>query len=155
MGNYAPSGDAYNNWNTIEYITIASTGDAQDFGDLTTTSSDSSSTSNSIRGIRFGKWPTAPTTPQALAEVMDYITIATRGDAQDFGDLTPSTRYHTHSTASSTRAVICGGTASTAPQVTSRIDYVTIATTGNSLEFGSLVVAARGRSAVSNGHGGL
>jgi len=62
----------------MDYITIGTTGNATDFGDLTTTRSRLPGTSNNTRGIFPGG---------SSSNVIDYITIATTGNATDFGDL--------------------------------------------------------------------
>ena len=67
--------------NVIDYITMASTGDAQDFGDLSATRAMASGLSSSVRGVFGGG--VAP----SVINVMDYFTIASTGDAADFGDL--------------------------------------------------------------------
>ena len=72
--------------NTIEYITLTSQGDAIDFGDATsnTGSLNNNSASNTIRGV----YHVGRSTPGGAAlNTIDYITIATTGDAKDFGDL--------------------------------------------------------------------
>ena len=70
--------------NLIEFITIASTGDATDFGDLVTASqlAGSSGGSNKIRGVFTGRgdYP-------SFGNSMQFITIATTGNASDFGDV--------------------------------------------------------------------
>ena len=68
--------------NEIEYITMASTGNVTDFGDLTVARELGASCSNGTRGVTGGG--AAPGDPN----VIDYVTIASTGDAQDFGDLT-------------------------------------------------------------------
>jgi len=69
--------------NIIEYITIASTGNGTDFGDLTQARTEVyGSTSNSIRGVWGGGQS------PSLVNTIDYVTIASTGNAQDFGDLT-------------------------------------------------------------------
>ena len=143
MGNYASGGDAYNNNNTIEFITFATTGNAQDFGDLTITNSDSTSSSNCIRAIRYGKWPTDGT--------IDFVTIATTGNATDFGDMHDDA-YHSASCTNSTRMLNLGGAGKTSYNA---IEFITIMTTGNGQDFGDLTYTPRGNSANSNGHGGL
>ena len=78
IGHHTPNGSR----DTIEYITIASTGNATDFGNLVGSSNNTKiPLSNSIRGIFAGGAPTRVAT-------IDYITIASTGDAADFGDLT-------------------------------------------------------------------
>ena len=66
----------------IDYVTIASLGDAIDFGNLTAARSEMASTSNNIRGIWAGGSPAQTT--------IDYVTIASVGNAADFGDSTDS-----------------------------------------------------------------
>ena len=53
---------------------------------------------------------------------------------------------------SSTRGVWAGGLN---PTVLDTIDYVTIATQGDAVDFGDMVTALRGIGSVSNAHGGL
>jgi len=78
FGGYAPS-PVSDNVNTIEYITIATTGDATDFGDLTTGGAYGAAVSNSIRGV--------VSTAGGTTNIMNYVNIQTTGNAQDFGDL--------------------------------------------------------------------
>ena len=86
MGGYYPA-----NLNTIDYVTIPTTGDALDFGDLTTTSAYSAAVSNGIRGVT--------TVPGGANNTMNHVTIQTTGNAQDFGDLnTPGGTYGANST---------------------------------------------------------
>ena len=71
--------------NTIDYVTMSSTGNATDFGDLTLRRGFIAATSTQIRGIFAG----ARQTP-ALTNNIDYITIATTGHAADFCDMRTS-----------------------------------------------------------------
>jgi len=144
FGNYAPGGDSHANHNIIDFFTFSTTGNAKDFGDLTTTFSDATGSSNCIRALRIGKWPTL--------DVIDFVTIATLGNAIDFGDLIDST-YHSSAATNPTRAVRIGG--NQAPGATNSMEFVTIMTTGNGTDFGDLTYATRGVGANSNGHGGL
>jgi hypothetical protein len=135
-GNGAPT----NPWsNVIDYITIASTGNAQDFGDLTLARrAGSAAGNNSTRGILAGG-QIAPA--GGATNIIDFITMATIGNSTDFGDLaTP--RYRLGAATNSTRALQFGGSAPGDAQ-NANIDYITIATQGNSANFGSLTNAAR------------
>jgi hypothetical protein len=69
-----------NPFNIIEYITIATTGNATDFGDLTQNTSGHGACSSLVTGV-FGGGGSS-------ANVISYVTIASTGDAADFGDLT-------------------------------------------------------------------
>jgi hypothetical protein len=115
--------------NTLDYITINSTGNATDFGDLTGTSRGMvSSCSSSTRGVFGGG--ASPGSPYILTNTIDFITIATTGNATTFGQLTQA-RYGLAACSSSTRGVFGGGGQNT-------IDFITIATTGNATDFGDL-----------------
>ena len=71
---------------------------------------------------------------------IDYITIATAGNAVDFGDTT-DTQYEGGATSSRTRGVIALGY--TNPATVDTIEYVTMSSTGNTIDFGNLVAAKR------------
>jgi len=127
--------------NTMDYVTIASTGDATDYGDLLQhvvnrfgrRSFDGCS--SPTRGIWAGAYEGSST----FANYIEYITIQTRGDSKDFGDLTVA-RSGAGAAASSTRAVFAGGEIWSSPAYTEydTIDYITIATLGNATDFGNL-----------------
>ena len=84
--------------------------------------------------------------------VIEFVTIATTGNAQDFGDLLASRFGANGAAASPTRGVFGGGYV---PSHTNTCEFITISTTGNSANFGDLTVARGYTSACSNGHGGL
>ena len=101
----------------------------------------------STRGI-FSK-QNAPSASSGI----DYVTIATLGNAVSFGSLT-ATKSQTGACASSIRGIFAGGYS--APNAfSSLIEYVTIATTGNGITFGNLTTTSRRPFGCSNGHGGL
>ena len=123
--------------NTIEYINVSSTGNAQDFGD-TTENREGGIAASSTRGLSAGSYP-------SVTNTIDFITIASTGDAANFGDLTAARRSFC-SCSSSTRGVFTGGIPSPTP-TSNIIDYVTIASLGDAVDFGDLVNTS------SNGHG--
>ena len=67
----------------IQYIFIASTGNATDFGDLTIVQANHCSGSSTTRGLWAGgiQWAAGDT------NVISYVTIASSGNATDFGNL--------------------------------------------------------------------
>ena len=72
--------------NTIDFITIASAGNASDFGDSTLLRAQCTATmSNSIRGVFAGGYQPSPNSTDT--NTVDFITIATTGNASDFGDI--------------------------------------------------------------------
>ena len=73
--------------NVIDYVTIDTTGNATDFGDLTSTNFGVGGCSSSTRGV-FG----GGSTGSAINRI-EYVTISTVGNATDFGDLTVARYY--------------------------------------------------------------
>ena len=132
---------------SIDYITIATTGNANDFGDLTEARWSPSAFSNATRGI----WFSGNTSP-ANTNVIDYVTISSQGNASDFGDAFSSRRYPLGSTSDTTRGIDAGGH----PASDNVIQYVTIASTGNAQDFGDLMQGVdAGCGGVSNGTRGV
>ena len=158
----AGGGDSSGNAkNEIDYVTIASTGNATDFGNLSTTGWSLGGASNSTRGVFFGRnINQAMSSSSHFKNNIDYITIASTGNATDFGDLTGN-RCLVSAAASDTRACCFGGAgqnqSASNDGLTERdfIEYVTIASTGNSTDFGNLTDARMGTASASGAHGGL
>ena len=120
--------------NIISYITIQTTGNAQDFGDLTQAKTALMATSSPTRGVWIGG-RTGPGVGDKVATI-EYSTIATLGNNADFGDLTAATS-HIAACSNAVRALSGMGYISpSANTATNTIEYVTIATLGNSLDFG-------------------
>ena len=145
-GGYSSSGNTGNN--NIDYITISTTGNATDFGDLTGAlrQSEGSGCSNGIRGL-FGGGSDA--TASTRLDRIDYITIATTGNAQDFGDLTAA-KTAVSSCSNGSRGVFAGGNTTSIFTAVNNIEYVTIDTTGDAADFGDLTVARPGMGAAGN-----
>ena len=147
-GGYTSGPSVY--YNTIDYITISTTGNAQNFGDLTDKVSRSGGLSNATRGV-VGGGRNASDNP---INTIDFTTIATTGNAQDFGNLATGVSF-TAGTSSPTRGVWAGGYQSPGGTHSEVIQYVTIATTGDAVDFGDLSDARGALGGFSNGHGGL
>ncbi len=136
--------------NTIDFITIASAGNATNFGSLTQGRDGLSGCSNATRGI-FAQGYTGPTI-NTFVNTIDYITIASTGNAIDFGDCSISSRLSS-SMSNATRAVINVGSSSF-PYASNIMEYVTISTTGNTIDFGDLTNSLGQRTACSAANGG-
>ena len=134
--------------NIVEFVTIATTGNAQDFGDLNTATANGGALSSNTRAVYAGG--EAP----SYTNTIEFFTIATAGNATDFGDLITARSSIYGATSNNVRGVIVGGYASPGSNVNS-IEHVTIATTGNAEDFGDLVFRTRGTTATSDSHGGL
>jgi hypothetical protein len=135
----------------IGYVTIATTGNATSFGNLSVGRLMLSGCSSATRGLFAGGGSSSSSA--SSINTIDYITIASTGNATDFGDLTVA-RLQLAAASSATIGVFAGGTNTSTVKV-STIDYVTIATTGNAASFGSLSTATTEIAATSNCHGGL
>ena len=89
------------------------------------------------------------------SSAIDYVTIATSGNAANFGDLS-SARGNTAACGSPTIGVISGGSSSNfADSITNLIEYVTIATAGNTTTFGNLSAARASNAGCSNSVRGI
>ncbi len=149
-GGYNSPASPQVNYNTIDFVTLSSVGDATDFGDLTETQFFLSATSSQTRGLfSGGNVPSSVNTIQ-------YITIASKGDSIDFGDMSDEKRLH-GAVSNDIRAVFAGGMVDPSPYYTNSINFVTIATTGNGIDFGD-IPRSDGfayTTGASDSHGGL
>jgi len=139
--------------NVIDYINISSTGNAIDFGDLTVIRDQRNGFSSSTRGIFFGGYNN---TNGGLDDenVIDYVTIATAGNAIDFGDMATA-QYHTAGLSNETRGVTGGGYRHAIGSTRDEMEYITIATTGNTTSFGTLTAARYGGAGSASSTRGL
>ena len=133
----AGGADAGTHTNQIIGMTIATTSSFFDFGDLMDAGTYMRGASSPTRGVIFGGAP--PGVPSAV-ERIQYLNMGSNGDTQDFGDLTVSNRKYATCLSNSTRALTaCGSDGSSS---INSIEYVTIATTGNSVNFGDANLAS-------------
>ena len=119
---------------TMGYITMASTGTAQNFGDLLHSHNFDAAINGSVRGIIAGSGTVDGTT---LGNVCHYVTMSTTGNSQTFGDLTVQRVNGASGASSATRGVIAGGRTPSSGQL-NNIEFITIASTGNAQDFGDL-----------------
>ena len=130
------AGGGFLNTRTMEFVTVSTFGDSQDFGDLT------------AAGAIHGKQAVATETRMLFSggyiiNNIEFITVASTGNATDFGDLTIRL-YGATGVNDTIRGIFCGG-ASTTPfvpshgGVTNIIQYVSIATEADAVDFGDLL----------------
>ena len=136
--------------NILQFVTINSNGNALDFGDLIGNSGQFSGVvggSSPTRGLWYGGGPSG-----SGNTAIQFVTIASTGNAQDFGDKI-DTKSHGTAAGNSIRNLLYAG-----QSLTNTIEFVTIATTGNSQDFGDLL-SSRSQDgyvgALSDCHGGL
>ena len=142
------------NINTIDYVTIATLGNATDFGDLSVRRSAKPGGSSATRGVFIsGRFPGGN---PAAANVMDYVEIQSTGNAMDFGDLHTTDNPNQKAASNQIRSVFAGGyKLSVSDQWQSTIGYFNIATKGNTSAFGSLEIPGRKLYTGSNGTRGI
>ena len=126
--------------NVMDFIEIATSGNAQDFGDLTVILRNIATCASSTRGtFAGGQSP-------SNSDVICFTTISSSGGANDFGNLREAmTNSNEGCISDNTRGIILYGGPTSLPQPTVQgtLDFITIPTTGDSSVFGELSVARR------------
>ena len=112
--------------NQIDFLTISTFGNAEDFGDLTTASTGSGGSASRTRGLFTNRRVAGS---PAYTNEIDFVTIASTGNAQDFGDSTLANGYN-KALSSQIRSL------GLAYSSVNTINYVTIAQQGNAVDFG-------------------
>ncbi len=137
--------------NTIEYMTMATTGNSQDFGDLKTPVYRTGSLSSNTRALlSTGESPSSDG-----LKTIEYITITSKGNSTDFGERGTGGQ-HPSGTSDCVRGVWSGLQNDGAPWGALNVmDYVTIASEGNAVDFGDLTTAVMSPANLSTSHGGL
>ena len=133
-----------NGQNTIDYVTFANTGNATDFGNLSNSESGGSAgASNGDRGVRAAGMY-REISGYGSGDTMDYISIATTGNASDLAD-TQDRRHRWKGASDGIYGYYCGGRKTTAYYGTAgpynTIMWHNIATTADTTTFGSYVPA--------------
>ncbi len=129
----------------IDYITIASTGNATDFGDASQATKQQGGASNSITGIAAGG------NAGSQESRGEYITIATTGNAVNTNGLTAS-RDQLAGCSNGTRAIFAGGNTGSNVNI---IDFLLFASSGDGTDFGDLTSARETLGGASNSTRGL
>ena len=194
VGGYSPAAVT-----TIEYITISTLGDSQDFGDLNNGYTAGVTTNDRTRGFYSGgntgnqldmRFCTLASLGDSVdgggdlasatkghptgcssstrgvimggrnpsgdeVNVIQYHTIQSTGNASDLGDLTAPRGYNGGNCNSSTRGLSIGGYAPDAPTRVNTIEFVTMASTGNALDFGDISYVANSLGSASNSTRGI
>ena len=140
-GGYSTPDDARSDM--IDYVAIATTGNATDFGNLLAATEYASGCNDPTRGV-FGLGVAGG----SGGNVIQYITMGTTGNASDFGDFVGTTLFQSACASFEGRGVFSGGKGS---GELNRIQYITIASTGNATDFGDLTANSEGSGSASNG----
>ena len=133
--------------NVIGHGSIASTGNFADFGDLAESRNALVGISSTTRAIFAGGTDGTSPSPGYLTRI-DFVTINSTGNAADFGDLSGKSGYLATAQSKTKAFFIGGATGGDSSKDNVATDVITMATTGNAQEFGTLTQATR--SAASN-----
>ena len=125
----------------MDFFNISTGGNGTDFGNLSADIFATGSTASSTRGVVFGGYGGSP--HSANSDEIQFVTMASQGNAQDFGNLTVGRTYPTTSGNQIRAVMVGGGSPSGNKQV---MDYVTIASTGNAVDFGDMTAATNNSS---------
>ena len=126
----------------IDYITITTTGNAQDFGDSDVPVDVPAGAANLVRGIVAGGYKPAPAAGDTAN--ISMLTIATLGNTTTWGTLS-SARRNRDGCGDHSRGVFMSGYPTTA-----QIDYLTFMSTGTSIDFGDTTQSRYNPAAVSD-----
>ena len=136
-----------NGVDTIDFVTVASTGNATDFGELSDARQTGASTSDGSRAVTHGGYDGS-----AYVNTMDFITISTKGNARDYGDQFDVQAY-SPTVSNGSRGVQSGGYGPTIN--TNIISFITIGQLGNSIDYGDLPTGKRLAAGTSDGSRGV
>jgi len=127
----------------ISYIQIPTTGNALNFGDLTTNAGFAPAVSNGKRAVWGSRYTGSGN------NTMDYVTIPSQGNAIDFGNSTGSL-WSRGGLSSSTRGIFFGGN-----PASDVIEYIEIATLGDALDFGDIMSSRRDAAGLASATRGI
>ena len=121
----------------IDFVTISSLGNSQEFGSLITDPRGfSRAVASNVRGVYGG----GEDGTGGRFDQIEYFTVQSGGTAIDFGDLSAQ-RGMMGSASSSTRGIFSGGEES--PGNVNTIEFIEIMTIGNAVDFGDISAAKK------------
>ena len=127
------TGPANPSTNVMDYVTIATTGNAVDYGDVSTGGGQSTNLNSPTRGV-FSV---------AYGAGIDYVTIPTLGNSQDFGSLVTGVLQEPRGACNAVRGILAGGYDPSPGANVGYIQYLAMATRGNTIDFGDLLASQR------------
>ena len=114
----------------IDFMTISTLGNAQDFGNAGVTRDKLGSGGDRTRGLFIGG--------EGTTDTIEFITFASTGDATDFGNIGHGNQMRFVAGCSdSTRTIFGGGYSG--PASYNIIEYLTTQSTGDGVDFGDLI----------------
>ena len=140
MGGFRDTPVNNTHFNTIDYITISTAGDAQDFGDLLDKLFDGAGNISS-RTRQFSYMGRRGGDASVSTNAIEFITYSSTGNSTDFGDSTSNLYYKPSGFSNATRGMRGGGSNNPSTGGINVIDFITMASEGNAVDFGDLATA--------------
>ena len=139
MGGFRDTPVTNTTFDTIDYITIPTAGNAIDFGDLNAKLFDGASNlaSRTRQFAMMGRQGPS----FSYSNEIKFITYSSTGDSTDFGDSTSTLGYRPSGLSNATRAIRAGGSDNPQTGGVNVIDFFTMASTGNAVDFGDTTLA--------------
>ena len=142
--------------NVIDYVTVATLGNAIDFGDMVGPANGCGGQSDGTYAVIAAGGRVGSNASEEGSNAIDYFTIASTGNASDFGDLTVARHKHVCGVGNGTRVIFGGGMGNDGGNDNQNvIDYVTAATPGNATDFGDLITAVWGGASANDATRGI
>ena len=135
-------------YSQIDYVTIDSTGNASDFGDMDKGSGIGGDVGDGIYAC-FAGGRFSPYTSGQHTNRIERVNVFTTGNGVDFGNLDTQYINGPPGAHGETRGVFAGGTSPSSP-ASNVIQYITIQTPSNATDFGDLSQGRNSLGAVSN-----
>ena len=131
----------------LEFITIPTTGDSSEFGSVAPRRH-AATMASSTRGVFCSG---DDDTTSTYIKTIDFILIQTKGESVTFGETLIAVEQNVGA-GNKTRGLIAGGfNPSFSPDTrVNQIQYITIATEGNSIDFGDLSATRFGAASMSS-----
>ena len=141
----------------IQFVNISTTGNAIIFGDQIFGGGYQGGTSNSVRGVLNGGYMQDGVT---ISNQKSFITMASEGNAQEFGDLTEGLSgglSYSYNGATQVRGTCMGGLDNASSPYPSRttVDAYNFESQGEITEIGDLSEGKRDGGMTTDSHGGL
>ena len=130
--------------NIIDYYDITTTGNASDFGDMSSGAYQGSGLGDTTKALFNIGYNDA-----TYVNTIDYVTVSTTGNASDFGDMVVAKSLR-GAASDGTYGLWAGGNGGS-----TSMDYVTIASPGNASDFGDLSIVTYGLAGTSDTTYGL
>ena len=149
-GGYDARTSPYLRTRAMSYVNIASTGDSSDFGETVEPGRRDTSFSNATRGFTTGL-----STPSDSKRI-EMAIIQTKGSSIDFGELTGNAGFEGNTNSwngasSQTRGIIFSGKVNPSA-ARNIIEYLTLSSQGNSVNFGDQLTSSSSGGVASCGN---